>query len=287
VATKYAPAKDVLHYQLGSADARARMAQAATDRKNALEARLYDIETRAQDRQLSRDQQLFLAQQTDATRREIAAMVDATRRFAMDNRQPEAPVAVIGPDGRPVFVSRQDAIGKTPWSGSPEQFNVRMGKDEITNARFLRREFDADPTIKRLGQWEPQLDRVASYMEGLTAGKTKQSGADDEALVKLYLSMNHPKGDQISNLDRKVLSNFAHLPSRVISAISSFIGGRDLGSDARTMIWENVIGTAKNADAIRNRKASDLVNRAKSQRVRPTLIFSDDEFSRYGLEVPE
>lgn len=48
-------------------------------RKDQLEARLYDIETRSQDRTATREQQAVLAKMADATRRELAAAIQSNK----------------------------------------------------------------------------------------------------------------------------------------------------------------------------------------------------------------
>lgn len=67
-------------------------------RRDALETRLYDIQTRSEDRALTRQQQENLARMADATRRELAAMGDATRRetAAMSDATRRDVAAMVG-----------------------------------------------------------------------------------------------------------------------------------------------------------------------------------------------
>lgn len=91
---------------------RASEAQAAREaRQRELEARLADARTTAADRAaLQRE----LAQMRIDAQRDLRAMTGAMR-------QPPAPVAVMGPDGKPVYVSPDQAVGRQPAGKSAAQ----------------------------------------------------------------------------------------------------------------------------------------------------------------------
>lgn len=82
--------------------------QAAAQRQ----ARMDELTMRLQDARLT-------AQDRANLQRELAAMQDQTRRdlaaFTAANRAPAAPVAVVGPDGKPVYVDPRQAVGQRPY----------------------------------------------------------------------------------------------------------------------------------------------------------------------------
>lgn len=75
-------------HQAAEAQRRATMEATAQARKDALEARLFQIETLSQDRALSREQQANLAAQANALRRELADQSNATRSATRDILRP-------------------------------------------------------------------------------------------------------------------------------------------------------------------------------------------------------
>lgn len=63
-------------------------------------------------------------QESASLRRELAQMQMQNSRdmaqFAVNNRQPQAPVSVMGQDGKPVFVAPGQAYGRQPYSAKQE-----------------------------------------------------------------------------------------------------------------------------------------------------------------------
>lgn len=103
---------------------RAFRGQQATEQRQArmqeLEMRLQDSRLQAQERAALQQQ---LAQERAQLQRDIAAMHDQTRRelpqIMAQFRPPAAPQpleAVIGEDGKPTYVTRENAVGRTPAS---------------------------------------------------------------------------------------------------------------------------------------------------------------------------
>ena len=56
--------------------------------------------------------------QADGTWKELSR---GEKDKPMQIHMPQPPVAVIGPDGKPVYVDRSQAVGKAPWAGTAEQ----------------------------------------------------------------------------------------------------------------------------------------------------------------------
>lgn len=79
--------KELLTTMTASKDRQAALEVQKQTRKDALEARLYQIDQMAADRALSREQQALLAKQADATRRELAQMGFALRRDIADSNR--------------------------------------------------------------------------------------------------------------------------------------------------------------------------------------------------------
>lgn len=82
------------------------------EQKAARDAKMIELETKLEDRRLAAADRATL-------QRELAQMqIDARRDMAglaASLRQPQAPVAVVGPDGKPTYVAPGEAYGKTPW----------------------------------------------------------------------------------------------------------------------------------------------------------------------------
>ena len=96
VATKYGAPQDVL-----------RTISASQDRQTALKASEASIQEKF-------NQQKEIEKQRALDRENLAKTVASLKTPA----QEPAPVSVVGPDGKPVLVSRKDAIGKQPFSAS-------------------------------------------------------------------------------------------------------------------------------------------------------------------------
>jgi hypothetical protein len=87
---------------------------AAQSRKDVAQARLDQIETaKALDAERSKE-----AAKDRFAQAEYMARLAASLRPAPQGREEPAPIAVIGPDGKPMLVNRKDAIGKTPAMGT-------------------------------------------------------------------------------------------------------------------------------------------------------------------------
>jgi hypothetical protein len=117
-----------------------------------------------QDRELKRTQEaraLKTAEQQEAdrledNRRQAAAAAEAARHNRVMESRPTgatAPVAVIGPDGKPVLVSPQDAVGKRPAAGT-QKAATGLEKRALN---FYNRAAQADKDLEAL---EPAITRM-------------------------------------------------------------------------------------------------------------------------------
>lgn len=132
---------------------RAQEAQLAREQRTAdLQARLADARITAQERMtLQRE----LAQMQIDARRDMAGL-------AASLRQPQAPVAVIGPDGKPVLVSPGDAVGRQPWNKKED-----IAKLPAPALKLQQEEVDA---INTAGSIQADVTALRQQIEG---GKLK------------------------------------------------------------------------------------------------------------------
>lgn len=141
------------------------------------------------------------------------------------------------------------------------------------NANALARQFAAHPSVKAYDVAAPGVRYAASYISNIP--KTGATAADDAALTKLFLAMTHPKGDQISNLDLRQLSQLPDLEDRVKVAISGFISGRTLPNEMRTQFWNVISNKFKYLDQERAKKRREIEERARAMGADTTAIFGE------------
>ncbi len=88
------------------------------NRQAKIEEKLMTLDAAAQNSALSREERAARAKEAEALRREMQQNQFAQQRsmagLASSLRQPQAPVVVMGPDGKPMYVSPADAVGKRP-----------------------------------------------------------------------------------------------------------------------------------------------------------------------------
>lgn len=92
----------------------------ALNREARLHERVMALDAASQNAQLAREERAARAQEASALRRELQQsqqefMAQQSRLSAQDRQAQRAPVAVVGPDGKPVLVSQDQAIGQRPY----------------------------------------------------------------------------------------------------------------------------------------------------------------------------
>jgi hypothetical protein len=108
-------------------------------------------------------------------------------------REPAAPVAVLGPDGKPMLVPREQAIGMTPASAAqitaaegltPKERQTREAKFPAANAAVKTFESTTDTLISDLKRLRshPGLNSITGIAAGRLPGITA-SGREAEALL--------------------------------------------------------------------------------------------------------
>jgi len=123
------------------------------------------IAARQQQGQDTREMQLTLAKMAQDGRRELAAIAQA-------NRPEPALETIVGADGKPVFVSRRDAIGKTP---------VTTAKGKGLSAASQKELFDTEDAISGSKQAIKAFDQALAIndkaMGGFGAGALATAGS--------------------------------------------------------------------------------------------------------------
>lgn len=100
--------------------------QTAAIQVMAIQEKAREADQRSRDTRLTAQERADARREAIQARREIAAAIQA-------GRQPAAPVAIVGPDGKPVLVSREDAIGKTPTTAAID-FKSQAALSQDTSA---------------------------------------------------------------------------------------------------------------------------------------------------------
>ena len=139
----------------------------------AREQRMQELQIRLQDQRLATADRLAmqkeLAQMNNEVRMDIAQMTAA-------NRTPAPLEPVIGPDGKPVLVSREDAIGKTPFKGDIGDIDKSKRKTDGAIAQ-------AERIIGKVDQALGKVNEVTTGVGFATTPKKLESvtGAKDLA----------------------------------------------------------------------------------------------------------
>lgn len=202
---------------------------------NAEIGKIGTLEAQIADRQEGR-------QMNDARAREMQQMSFDQQRsmrqlaagIAASNRQPPAPHYITQQDGTVVAVSRDGAVqpvmgpdGKPVKGRVPASSPVELA---ISNR------FESHPAVKRFTDLQPSVQQVVEYMQKRPSVNDAERSVNDKALVNTFLTMTHPKGDQISNFERKDLAGLSDVPEGIVNSIKGVFQGKRLTDDvAREM----------------------------------------------------
>lgn len=116
--------------------------QDAQTRKDAVQARMDELKYRIAEGRITKEEADARAadlrrEMQEAGFAQQKSMAQLTALFRQPREQ-SAPVAVIGPDGKPVLVSRSDAIGKTPAAMDAETQGAISGAKQAGEAKAKR-----------------------------------------------------------------------------------------------------------------------------------------------------
>lgn len=143
---------------------------------------------------------------------------------------PSAPVAVMGADGRPQYVSREQAIGMTPFSPATVKF---MGGGAAPAAGGAMPKAPPGYRYTPTGDLEPIPGGPVASKQGEALGKQETGRAQAfgilDTLSDAYESLNRAKA--IPSQQRGALSNVL---SSVASSPAGQATGRAVGTEAQT-----------------------------------------------------
>lgn len=121
--------------------------------------------------------------------------------FAAANRQPRAEqplVAVIGPDGKPVLVSRSDAVGKTPAPSGGAADEKNLTEDQGKAISWLERMNQAESVIKNAPAHALQSTGSVGGVLGAAIGSVPYLGNTGAAKLSRNL-MESPERQAVRN----------------------------------------------------------------------------------------
>lgn len=286
VAAKFSPASDVLKSQTASADRRA----LADDRRSQNEALLaqraheYTQTLFQKQEQLDQRREEFMARQQDAQARQQFEQWYRRETLANQQRQQElsaelrkmgfslqreglelrrevgsAPIAIQDPNSPTGYRygTRQEALGRP----APGPFANNLGNYE----RAVSNDFERHPVVKDFVSLKPDVDVVQNYMTRRATVPVAQRAVYDKNLVNTFMRVTHPKGDQISNFERKDMGALPALPDRITRAIEGFFSGSYVPDDVAAEM-ANVVNekfTAKQAQVadLENKMVEDVRRR--------------------------
>ena len=230
VATKYMGPDALARVQQGSLDRKATLQAANVNATAQRDQRMQELTIRGQQRaeeieQRAREGRISQAQAAA----DRAALQQNMARLAASLRQPQQPqplVSIVGPDGKPTLVTRENAVGATPWSGGGNVI------DKPAYNAGLREVQKDETSLANVTQMENALKRWselnANVSTGRVAGLRPAVGQPQyQELVQLqnYLAVNNfkPGQGQISNFERQLIkgagpsvSNDAETNQRIV-----------------------------------------------------------------------
>ena len=210
-------AEPLLNHLTQRRQADATLASTQQTRRDALEARLYDIETRSQDRALTRDQQAELAKQADMTRRYLG-------QLGADTRMATAGMAAAA---REIL--------------RPQQL------DTIINR------FETHPEVKKVSALLPEVQVVNNAFKARQEAPVAEKATYDNNLVNAFMRATHPRGGQINKYERADVAALGDIGARIKTGILSFFEGRQLPDDVAAQMV-NVINDKFNASSTQVRQ---------------------------------
>ena len=142
-------------------------------------------------------------------------------------------------------------------------------------AMSLRKSYDANPEVRLANSLEPKVGPMADYVASV--GKGMGNSVGDAELVKLWLMTTHPKGDQISNLDYRVIEKMPDLWGRVKNVAGNFVFGKTLDAETRASMWKSIAGKYGAVDTVRKGKRTETLKRAQVMGLDENAIFPKEE----------
>jgi hypothetical protein len=182
------------------------------------EARATELQAKLSDARTSQAEKL--AAQKEMRQMQIDAQRDLKQfaaSLAAGMRQQEAPVAVIGPDGKPVYVSRKDAMGKSPATaekGKGGPMSVTLQKellendDSVQSAKNVVGMLEAAKKINKdaySGYFAKGRAVLASNLPGSTPGADATINIDNMMTGQALENLKATFGSMPTEGERKIL----------------------------------------------------------------------------------
>lgn len=197
-----------------------RREEGAENRAARIQERILSLEAAAQNAALSREERAARAKEAAELRREMQQNQFANQRdmarLGASLRTPPQPqplVQIVGADGKPTWVERKDAIGKTPAGAGSKAESIAAGKAEIDrDVVTLKAALDQlkegggitsteKGVIPNVGSWA--ANTAVGQTLGSMGGTTNQKARDvvSQARPLLLRSIMQATGMSAKNLD--------------------------------------------------------------------------------------
>lgn len=260
--------------------------------KAAREQRMVELQMRLQDQSLARQERAEAQQELERMRIEgrrdllgVAASLRAPREDKiLEVVDPKNPSRAIGmPQSE--YLRRREAGEDLALRGGGLNPN-QIAQIEDRASRYL----ENNPTVKLFTALEPEVRVVQNYMPRRASESNANRAVYDKNLVNTFLRMTHPKGDQISNFERRDLAGLPDVYDRFKTSIASVFQGRHLPDDianAMNMVIQEKYGAMHNTvSAIENQAVSTVTRQGGSadavrritRQTGPKKISTDQEY---------
>lgn len=178
-----------------------------------------------------------LAEQRGADQRELAQMrIDAQRQMAA------LAASLRQPPNTQVIDTQQGKLQRNPQTGAWEPVidpttGQRARGMSMTGGTFEANQgqrFESNPIVKAYVSLAPDVEVMNNYMAKRDSVPVSERAVYDKDLVNNFMRVTHPKGDQISNFERKDLAGLPALPDRITRAIVGFMNGQYVPDNVAT-----------------------------------------------------
>lgn len=230
----------------------------------------FQLDARKEDKQAARDDRIFQLEmqhqnnldkiKADALERRITKEEADKRaneskeqmiRLAAGLRQPRdegAPVAVTGPDGKPIYVSKKDAIGKTP-----------AAMDAKAQAIAQRQADGSTDVDVALGTLRDAYNRLESG-GGITS--TEKGAIDNTGAYLSSSTIGQGVGKLFGTKNQSARNDIAMARPALLAALMKATGmsSKQMDSNAELQLWIST-ATDPTLDLESNRKALDNIEK--------------------------
>ena len=216
--------------------------------------------SREQIAQMMQEGRREIAELAGQTQRQVAQIGAEARRDVANLSAANAPLSPIADSQSPTgyrYATRGEARGQP----APSPFASNLGNYE----RNVSNDFEKHPVVKRYMELVPEVEVVTSYMARRPQVPPAQRAVYDKNLVNAFMRVTHPKGDQISNFERKDLAGLPALPDRIVRAVEGFFTGAyvpdDVAKEMAQMVTDKTTALRTQVADIENKTVEDVRRR--------------------------